>query len=325
MNVPASFENGYARLPGIGVLSVAGRDAAKFLQGQATCDILGLPPGQTTLGAFCTAKGRALAVFRVLRVEDRVFLLLPSDLLEAVRLHLRKYVLRAEVRIEDASAHWAAFGLFGQQSAAALHALGLPPLDQDNEAEGQGGLLASFYAIRMPDVGGPRVLVLADAAKAEGIGRFWEAQGFARLDEACWHLEDIRAGLPTVTPATAEAFVPQMLNLDLLGGISFNKGCYTGQEIVARTHYLGSLKRRMFRLRGGEGPPPRAGDGLSVGEGEERNAGTVVAAAASPDGGYELLAVLGGDLAETAGSVFKTAGGARLALSDLPYLPAAAG
>ncbi len=309
-------------LPEIGVLSLGGKDAAKLLQGQATCDILGLPPGQTTLGAFCTAKGRALAVFRVLRTEDRIFLLLPAELLEAVRKHLQKYVLRADVKIEDATGRWAVFGLFGEQSAAALRTLGLPPLSRDNEAEGQGGLLASFYAIRIPDPDGPRLLVLVDAAKAEGVGRFLEGHGFARADARRWRLEDIRAGLPTVTAATAEEFVPQMLNLDLLGGISFNKGCYTGQEIVARTHYLGSLKRRMFRLAG-EGPLPQPGESLFANGEEGQGAGTVVAAAPAPAGGFELLAVLNINLAETQDGYFKTAGGSAASLSSLPYaLPA---
>ena len=317
MNPSATLENGYCRLSATGVLSVSGKDAGKFLQGQATCDILGLPPGQTGLGAFCTAKGRAFALFRVLRVEDRIFLLLPAELLDSVRQRLLKFVLRADVQIEDARGLWSVFGLLGEQSAAAaLHALGLPPLDQDNEAEGQGGLLASFYAIRIPDPGSPRLLLLVDAAKADGIVRVMEAQGSPRRDAARWCLEDIRAGVPSVAAATVEEFVPQMLNLDLVGGVSFNKGCYTGQEIVARTHYLGSVKRRMFRLLGAEGPLPQAGESLFAGRDTAQSAGTVAAAAESPAGGFELLAVLNVDLAEGAG--YSTAAGSPLALASLP-------
>jgi len=324
MNRSAHPENGYAFLPETGVLSLSGKDAAKLLQGQATCDILGLPPGQTTLGALCTPKGRALAVFRVLRLEDRIFLLLPEELLETVSKRLRMFVLRADVKIEDVSGAWAAFGLFGEKSAAAaLQTLGLPALGLDNEAEGQGGLLASFYAIRIPDPGSPRLLVLADAAKADGIGRFLEAHAIPRWDASRWQLEDIRAGLPSVAAATVEEFVPQMLNLDLLGGISFNKGCYTGQEIVARTHYLGHLKRRMFRLAGAEGPLPQAGESLFAEGGEAQGAGTVVAAATAPTGGFEVLAVLNVNSAEDAQARFKTANGSPLSLAGLPYRPAA--
>ncbi len=312
-------------LPEIGVLSLSGKDAAKLLQGQATCDILGLPPGQTTLGALCTAKGRAIALFRVLRTEDSIFLLLPAELLETVRKRLQMYVLRADVKIEDATGRWTVFGLFGEKADTALQTLGLPPLAHDNEAEGQGGLLASFYAIRIPDPDSPRLLVLVDAAKADGIGRFLEGHGFGRSNAERWRLEDIRAGLPTVTAATAEEFVPQMLNLDLLGGISFNKGCYTGQEIVARTHYLGSLKRRMFRLVGSEGLLPQAGESLSAYGDEGQSGGTVVAAAPTPEGGFELLAVLAIAQAKTPETGFKTAGGNALYLCSLPYAVPAPG
>lgn len=314
-----SLETGYAPLPDTGILSLNGKDAAKLLQGQATCDILGLPPGQTTLGAFCTAKGRAIAVFRVLRLEDRIFLLLPVELLETVRKHLQKYVLRADVKIENVTAQWSAFGLFGEKASAALKTLGLPPLNQDNEAEGQGGFLASFYAIRIPDPDSPRLLVLVDAAKMEGIARFMEKQEIPRWDSSRWLLEDIRAGLPSITTATIEEFVPQMLNLDLVGGISFTKGCYTGQEIVARTHYLGSLKRRMFRLIGSGGSLPQAGESLQSDGQEGQITGMVVRCASSQDGSFELLAVMNTALAENAGATFRTLAGDELTLSKLPY------
>ena len=228
----------HALLPAIGVLSLSGKDAAKLLQGQATCDILGLPP-----------------------------------------------------------------------------------ISQDNEAEGQSGLVASFYAIRIPDPDSPRFLVLADAAKAAGISRFLESHGLGRAGASRWALEDVRAGIPALTAATVDEFVPQMLNLDLLGGISFNKGCYTGQEIVARTHYLGQLKRRMFRLAGSGYPPPQPGEAV-LRDGEEAQAqaaGMVVGCADTPEGGFELLAVLNRAAAEQAGIPLKTDGGLALSLSTLPY------
>jgi len=306
-------------LPDVGVLSLSGKDAAKLLQGQATCDILGLPPGQTTLGAFCTAKGRAYALFRALRTEDRVFLLLSVELLETVRHRLSRYVMRSDVKIEDVSSDWAVIGLFGPYSDAALHALGLPSLVQDNEAEGQSGLVASFYAIRIPDPESPRILVLADAAKAGGISRFMESHGLERVEATRWTLEDIRAGIPSITTATVEEFVPQMLNLDVLNGISFNKGCYTGQEIVARTHYLGQLKRRMFRLEGAGSPAPLPGEAIFRQGEETQVGGMVVSAAMTPEGGFELLAVLNRATAEEAGVQFKSTSGQALSVSALPY------
>ncbi|MFM8331551.1 MAG: YgfZ/GcvT domain-containing protein [Candidatus Methylumidiphilus sp.] len=303
-------------LPDIGVLSLSGQDAAKFLQGQATCDILGLPPGQTTLGALCTVKGRVAAVFRALRLDDRIFLLLPLELLDAVRQRLGKYVLRADVKIADVSGEWAAFGLYGEHAPAALETLGLPPLEQENEAEGQSGFYASFYAIRIADLGHPRFLVLVDAAKAAGMGRFLDSHNLPQADAAHWALEDIRAGIPSVKAATVEEFLPQMLNLDRLGGISFNKGCYTGQEIVARTHYLGQVKRRMQRLAGMGEAVPVAGEALGrVGE-DGQPVGVVVDAAVNPDGGFEALAVL---TAAALDAPLQTADGRALHLSTLPY------
>jgi hypothetical protein len=312
----STLDNGYLPLSNIGILALTGKDAAKLLQGQATCDILSLPPGQTTLGALCTPKGRATAVFRVLRTEQGIFLLLPQELLNNVRLHLQKYVLRADVKIEDVSTHWSVFGLLGEQAAAVLQTLGLPPLSQDNEAEGQSGFLASFYVIRIPDPESPRLLMLVDVAKEESIIRFMELREIPRWQVSRWILEDIRAGLPTVTTATVEEFVPQMLNLDLLGGISFTKGCYTGQEIVARTHYLGHLKRRMLRLTG-TGALPQAGDNIFVDGDLTQNAGTVVTAAATSEGGVEVLAVLNIALLDAVS--FNTAEGNMLKVASLPY------
>lgn len=319
MTVSNSKISWHAPLPELGILAVGGKDAAKLLQGQTTCDILGLPPGRTTLGALCTPKGRAVAVFRVLRTEDRILLLLPAEMLETVRMRLSMYVLRSDVSIEDISDQWRIFGLFGEKSAVALQAMGLPPLAHDNEAEGQKGVYAGFYAIRIPGVDAARFLVLVDAAKAGGFGRFLEGHGLRPALAMRWLLEDIRAGIPVVTAATAEEFVPQMLNLDLLGGISFNKGCYTGQEIIARTHYLGSLKRRMARLFGEGEPLPRAGETLRTYGGEVLNAGMVVCAAPTPEDGFELLAVMNSQLAEEPGAAFATADGLGLVLAGLPY------
>lgn len=313
--MPSSW---HTLLPELGVLALSGQDAARFLQGQATCDILGLPPGQTSLGAFCTPKGRVLAVFRVLRLEDRIFLLLPAELLGSVRERLQRYVLRSAVKIEDVSAQWSVFGLFGGAAAAALQSLGLPPLERENEAEGQGGFYTSFYAIRIPDPGDRRFLVLLDAAKAKGMGRFLEARGLPPATPMHWRLEDIRAGIPTVTMAAVEEFVPQMLNLDLLGGISFNKGCYTGQEIVARTHYLGHSKRRLRRLTGKGWPLPQAGEAVSREGGEGQAVGMIVDCAETPEGGFELLAVLASAELLSAGQL-KSAGGLDLSLAALPY------
>ena len=314
-----SIENWYSPLPEMGILAVSGKDAAKFLQGQATCDILGLPPGQTSLGALCTAKGRAIAVFRVLRAEDKIYLLLPTEILETVKKRLRMYILRDDVKIDDETWGWTIFGLFGEKSAEALQILGLPLLTQENEAEGQESFYTQFYAIRIPDASNPRFLTLVDAEKTAGMCRFLDVHGLFRCGPSRWTLEDIRAGLPSISAATVEEFVPQMLNLDLVGGISFKKGCYTGQEIMARAHYLGSLKRRMVRLTGIGEPIPKAGDSLQAEGHDGPSPGMSVCSAPDEEGGFELLAVVSTSLLEGGEAVFQTTGGIGLALSKLPY------
>ena len=314
-----SIENWYSPLPEMGILAVSGKDAAKFLQGQATCDILGLPPGQTSLGALCTAKGRAIAVFRVLRAEDKIYLLLPTEMLETVKKRLRMYILRDDVKIDDETWSWTIFGLFGEKSAEALQIFGLPLLTQENEAEGQGSFYTQFYAIRIPDASNPRFLALVDAEKTAGMCRFLDVHGLLRCEPSRWTLEDIRAGLPSISAATVEEFVPQMLNLDLVGGISFKKGCYTGQEIIARAHYLGSLKRRMVRLTGMGEPIPKAGDNLQVEGHDGPSSGMSVCSAPDEEGGFELLAVVSTSLLENRDAIFQTSSGMGLALSKLPY------
>jgi folate-binding protein YgfZ len=274
-----------------GLLAASGKDAAKFLQGQATCDVLRLPENRSTLGAFCTAKGRVVALFRAFRADDAYFLSLPSELLETVRKRLSLYVLRSDARIEDASARFAAFGAGGP---AILAKLGLPETMEENESSVRDG----WIALRVPSAGPPRLMILARAERAEECARMLEAADCAPADEALWRLEDIRAGLPTVQAATSEAFLPQVLNLDRLGGIALDKGCYTGQEIVARTHYLGHLKRRMFRFAGVEGPAPKPGDAIRADAVDGQGAGQTVNAAPTPEGGFELLAVANLALAE---------------------------
>lgn len=315
-----SIDNWYSPLPDLGILAVSGKDAAKLLQGQTTCDIMGLPPGQTTLGALCNPKGRAVSVFRVLRAEDRIYLLLPTDLLETVQQRLQRYVLRDDVTLVDETWNWTSFGLVGENAADVLQKMGLPLLTQENEAEGQGSFYTRFYAIRVPGAQTfSRLLVLVDAAKSASMCRFLEGHGLVRQEPGRWVLENIRAGLPTVSSATAGEFVPQMLNLDVLGGISFNKGCYTGQEIIARAHYLGNLKRRMVRLAGMGEELPTPGDNIQSVDTEEGGSGMVVCSAGDGEGGFELLAVVNKTCLETPNAALQTQYGASLALVNLPY------
>jgi folate-binding protein YgfZ len=239
-----------ARLNRYGVLSVSGADAREFLHAQLTNDILNLPPERAALAGWCSAKGRLLATFLVIPARRGFLLQLARDLAPAVAKRLSMFVLRAKVKIADESDAWAQFGVFG-----------LPPAPQAVTWEGE--------TVTVP-VDDRRFLRIEPAAAA--------SLACAR-DEEAWYLEEIRAGRPLITAATQDQFVPQMVNFEAVGGVDFRKGCYPGQEIVARAQYRGQVKRRMVRL-----PAP---DGVRLQPGQEYNGGTVVDSA-----GGELLAVM---------------------------------
>jgi folate-binding protein YgfZ len=253
-----------ALLPFLGVLRFTGPDAASFLQGQLTNDTRLLSDGRTQLAACTTPQGRVIALLRLHASAEGIHALLPADLADRVAAHLRKYVLRAKVAIEvatDLQAGWMGPALLTESSDPTTFdaTRTMSPVPQ----AGATSMVSFDYAP------GRKVLAAPGAA--------WRSIGGLSLDrpnpriEQEWRAADIAAGLPQVYAATAETFIPQMLNLDLLDGISFSKGCYTGQEIVARTQHLGRIKRRTFRYHFSAGPEPAplAGlfrDGTKVGE-----------------------------------------------------------
>jgi folate-binding protein YgfZ len=252
-----------APLPLLGVLRVGGADASGFLQGQLTNDVRLLDDGRTQLAACNTPQGRVIALLRLKKVDDAIYALLPTDLLARVTTLLRRFVLRSKVDLQIATDLQVA-------SVAAI-----PPLP--------GTASAQFIAFEYPS--GRRVIAASADTWRSITGPGLPDASPHRLDE--WLAAEIRDGQPQVFAATSEAFIAQMLNLDLIAGISFSKGCYTGQEIVARTQNLGRIKRRTFRYRvDGEPPPPPLAslmlDGTKVAE---------VLTSAAWDGKVELLAV----------------------------------
>jgi tRNA-modifying protein YgfZ len=239
-----------ARLTRYGLLSVAGADAREFLHAQLTNDIQNLPPERAALAGWCSAKGRLLATFLVIAAPQGYLLQLARDLAPAVAKRLSMFVLRSKVKIADESEAWAQFGVWNA--------------DEDPTR-------VSWHGNRVDiPVGEKRFLRLEPAASASLA---------CGADEETWYLQEIRAGRPLITAATQDQFVPQMVNLETLGGVDFQKGCYPGQEIVARAQYRGQVKRRMVRL-----PAPQ---GARLRPGEHYNGGTVVDSA-----GGELLAVM---------------------------------
>lgn len=226
------------RLPHIGVVRFAGPDAVSFLQGQVSNDARPLAEGAPILAAYSSPQGRVVGVLHLLPHSSGVIGLMPRDIVTATLERLRKFVLRAKVKVEDLSEQYVVSGVHGGE---ALRAAGtaVPGADGYVEQDGIGVCRVSSGADRYWMIGP------ADGPARSAVESGSEAQRIERD----WRLADIRAGLPQVYAATSEMFVAQMLNLDLINGISFSKGCYTGQEIIARTQHLGRIKRRMFRLR----------------------------------------------------------------------------
>ena len=290
-----------------GLLAVRGVDAAKFLQGQVTCNLNYLNDNQSSLGARCTPKGRMLSSFRIVPVEDGYLLAMAHELVESQQADLQKYAVFSKSRLSDESTDWVRFGLAGGD--AALGALGLQ-LGMASDSITRTG---KWLAVRLSD---GRAELWAPAEDAQQL----QAQLAARLTQAPlndWLLAQVRAGVGQVFGATREQFIPQMINLQALGGVSFKKGCYTGQEIVARMQYLGKLKRRLKRLRLVAAELPAVGvelfspvHGSSVGE---------VVLAAKADDAVELLAVLQEDAVNDGRIHLGSSEGPVLNLLDLPY------
>ncbi|MBI6615510.1 folate-binding protein YgfZ [Pseudomonas simiae] len=290
-----------------GVLAVRGADAAKFLQGQLTCNLNYLSDTQASLGARCTQKGRMQSSFRILLQGDGVVLAMATELLEPQLADLKKYAVFSKSKLTDESAAWVRFGLMHAEPALASVGLELPA-ETDSVVRND-----TLIAIRVsPD----RAELWVPAEQGDAV-RNQLAATLEQTDLNEWLLGQIRAGIGQVMPQTRELFIPQMLNLQAVGGVSFKKGCYTGQEIVARMQYLGKLKRRLYRLSLDAPEMPEPGTPLfspshtsAIGE---------VVIAAKTDQTVELLAVLQAEAADSGDVHVGTPEGPRLHLLDLPY------
>lgn len=294
----------------LGLIRVSGADMRSFLQGQLTNDVHKVGPELAQLSSYCSPKGRMLGSFLIFQRDGDLYLQLPAERLGAILKRLRMFVLRAQVTLDDVGNELAAVGLTGDCAERLLPfvpAADMASLSRD-----------ALTVIRLPGdrprfvVVGPRDDVTAWRAGIDGQA--------VQADRDFWSLMDIRAGVPTVFEDTVEAFVPQMANLQLVGGVSFTKGCYTGQEVVARMQYLGKLKRRMYRARIDTAERPAPGSEVYSPSSESgQGAGRIVDAAPSPDGGFEVLAVLQISCAEAGDVRLGDAAGPPLALLPLPY------
>jgi folate-binding protein YgfZ len=314
---PADLADGFvAPVTSLGLIAAAGTDAASFLHNQLTNDVEHLGQNEARLAGYCTPKGRLQATFLMWKTLEDIYLALPRAIQPPLQKRLTMFVLRAKAKLRDATdeaALGAVLAVGGAKAADALarHAGSLP--------DAVWGKLdaAAGAVIRLPDAfGQPRFLWLT--APETAIAALPQLRETLALGgEQAWQLSNIHAGVPQVTQPTQEQFVPQMINFELIGGVNFKKGCYPGQEIVARSQYLGKLKRRMA-LATLPDAAARAGDEVFAADDPSQPAGMIVNAAANGAGGADVLVEI--KLAALEHEVRHGGpGGAKLAFLPLPY------
>ncbi|VWX63364.1 conserved hypothetical protein [Burkholderiales bacterium 8X] len=299
----------------LGVIKADGPDAASFINGQLTQDFLQLGAGEARLAALCTAKGRAIASFIGIRPRpDLILLVCSRDILAATLKRLSMYVLRAKVKLSDASDEFAVHGLAGTALAAnGLDAGAQPgqsvPARIDARAAGSEGSEPGWAVSLYPADGVPRALWIAASTAARPLGD--------ELDLALWQWSEVRSGVVTLTSPVVEAFVPQMINFESVGGVNFKKGCYPGQEVVARSQFRGTLKRRTYLVQADA--PLEAGQEVFAANDPEQAVGTVAQAAPAPHGGTAALISIQIAALEAGGLRAISAEGPVLTVEPLPY------
>lgn len=305
-----------------GTLRVSGEDAQSFLQNMFSNDIREVSDSRAQLSSLNTPKGRMLATMLIWREGNDYLLQLPRALTEALRKKLSMHVLRSRVKIADVSDEVISLGVAGVTAQELVGKLsGELPQQQLAVARTEHGSVIKFSDTRFQI----NTNVLHAATLWKTLDQHAQPAG-----SVCWDWLNIRSGIPFVLPQTQEQFVPQMANFELIGGVNFKKGCYPGQEIVARMQYLGKPKRRMYLAHvdtpadTGGSEKPQAGDELFSADMEGQASGMIVNAAPAPAGGYDVLAVVHNSSRETQTVHWKSLQGAALQFLQLPYpLPSA--
>jgi len=289
----------------LGLLELSGPDAATFLQSQLTSDVRHLADGSAQHSAWCSAKGRMLASFLVLRCGPDYLLQLSADLVPFVRQRLSMFVLRSRLSITDRSGERPLIGVAGPQAASALVAAGLPvPAAPLGVTTAAGGLLVRLDSNRF------EILASVDAAP-----ELWRRLQARPVGTAAWQWLDIQAGVPLISERTREEFVPQMAGFEQLGAISFRKGCYPGQEIVARTQYLGKVKRHLYRAHCAS--PMAAGQPIYSAGSPQQPCGMIANAAPAPAGGHDALAIIQESFAAAGNLQLGDPGGVAIAVAPV--------
>ncbi len=298
VNISANF---FVTLTDQGLIGVSGEDAASFLHNLLTNDITHIPADGARHAGLCTAKGRLIASFLIWREGPDYLLQLSADILPGILKKLSMFVLRSKVKLADVSGERTLIGVVGCQTG---------PAEPMRTASFQGGTAIRLDARRC-------IIAVPTGEVANIADKLGELVTPGQLSD--WHLAEIAAGIPRIVAATQEAFVPQMVNYEVaaVGGVSFKKGCYPGQEVVARTHYLGKVKRRMYRASLDLPFPP--GTAVYTSETGDQHCGAVVLAAPAPAGGYEYLIVVQSSGAEGGEVHVGKPDGPRMKILDLPY------
>jgi folate-binding protein YgfZ len=294
--------NGVVQLAHLGVIRAEGIDAASFLHGQLTQDMLLLGSSEARLAAYCSAQGRMLASFYTIkRSPSQILLICSKDLLATTVKNLSRFVLRAKVKLSDASADHAIFGLAGA-ALDSVNAGALQPWARRDEGD------ASVIGLYPAD-GLARARWLAPAAQGAPAG--------ASLSLPDWLWGEVRSGIAMISEPVAQAFVPQMLNYESVGGVNFKKGCYPGQEVVARSQFRGTLKRRAFLAH--SEAAMKAGDEVFHESDAEQPCGTVAQAAQAPGGGYDAIVSMLISSSETGGLHLNSVSGNTIVVTPPPY------
>lgn len=299
----------------LGSITVSGEDAIAFLGGQFTNDVRALSADRCQLNGWCNPQGRLLALFRITRHGDTIVLQLPRALVEPMLKRLRMFVLRSKVTLADSSADWARFGVMGDTADTALQSVfSAVPMTVDAVSHER-----DVAVIRAPGTA-PRWEIVGPLAAAQTV---WNALApHARVaPSSLWRLHDIASGQPQVYAETSGEFIPQMVNLQAIGGVNFKKGCYPGQEIVARMQYLGKLKRRMTSAECTLDAPPAPGADIVLADTPEQKVGHVVTAEMAAPHRVALLAVI--ELSAATQPLMLPATRTALNVTTLPYDPAA--
>lgn len=304
---PAPQISGMVELTHLGIIRAIGEEAVAFLQGQLTQDVAQIGLTQARLAAFCNAKGRMQASFIVFkRSEDEVLMVCSRDLLDATLKRLSMFIMRAKAKLSDASTQFSLYGITGD----AIKLIAINPYAICGKADfGDANMI-----FLQPGAGQPRALWCAPAGSP--------APQVAAIDLAAWQWLEVQSGVAMVTQPIFEAFVPQMLNYESVGGVNFKKGCYPGQEVVARSQFRGTLKRRAYLVH--TDSSPAVGQAVFESADAEQPCGIVAAAAAHPAGGFDAIVSMqtsaaGAAAADAFHLKLGSASGPHLTLLPLPY------